>query len=237
MYKIIIALVIMMGFVFNFNMTEAASKEASPQWVQELAASENAQQIFVVAGIGHTTAWISMHEKDAAGNWQQIMSTPGFIGKYGLGKTKEGDAKTPIGIFHFTEAFGIASDPGCEFPYTKVDENIYWSGDGRPGMGYNRMVDIRNLPELDTESSEHLIDYNPAYIYGMNISWNPDCVPGEGSAIFLHCFGLQKPYTGGCVAIPEDKMLFVLQHVHKDCVVAIDYLQNFSPETCEEWNI
>ena len=61
----------------------------SPQWVQNLPAAKNAVQLFIVAQVGEkTTAWISMHEKDAYGNWQQIMSTPGFIGKEGLGKTK-----------------------------------------------------------------------------------------------------------------------------------------------------
>ncbi len=237
MFKLLFGMVMMMGILLTAIPAEASSHDLSPQWISELPAAQDARQLFVVGGIGETTAWISMHEKDNDGNWYQIMSTPGFIGKSGLGKTKEGDAKTPVGVFHFTEAFGIAPNPGCEINYTKVDENLYWSGDVRPGMAYNKMVDIRNYPDLDKDASEHIIDYNPAYIYGMNISWNEDCVPGLGSAIFLHCFGLQKPYTGGCVAIPEDKMRFVLQHVHKDCVVVIDYLKNLSPETCTQWNI
>lgn len=51
----------------------------------------------MVAGIGKTTAYVSMHQKDADGNWKQIFTTPGYIGKSGLGKTKEGDAMTPVG--------------------------------------------------------------------------------------------------------------------------------------------
>ena len=62
------------------------------------------------------------------------MTTPGFIGKSGLGKTKEGDGKTPVGTFHFNATFGIADDPGCKIPYTKVDDDTYWSGDQREGM-------------------------------------------------------------------------------------------------------
>lgn len=200
--------------------------QASPQWVANLPAAKTAQQLFIVGGTGHTTAWVSLHEKNAQGQWQQIMTTPGFIGKNGLGKVKEGDAKTPVGTFRFTAAFGIGADPGSIMPYKQVDENIYWSGDDRPGMHYNEMVDVRLLPDLNKEASEHIVDYNPYYIYCLNIGYNEAGTPGKGSAIFLHCLGPNKPYTGGCVAIPEDKMRFVLQNVRPECQVIIDSLSN-----------
>ena len=221
----------------SFSVVSAAKQEASPDWVKNLPQAKTAKQLFVVAGVGKTTAWVSMHEKDADGNWRILMTTPGFLGKEGLEKTKEGDAKTPIGTFHFNAAFGIAKDPGCVIPYKQVDKNIYWSGDDRPGMKYNRMVDIREMPDLNIEDSEHIIDYDPHYTYAMNISYNEDGVPGLGSAIFLHCFGPYKPYTGGCVAIPVENMRFVMQNVRPDCVIVIDYLKKLSPETAEKWKI
>ena len=221
----------------SFSVVNASKHEASPDWVTNLPQAKTAKQLFVVAGVGKTTAWVSMHEKDADGNWRILMTTPGFLGKEGLEKTKEGDAKTPIGTFHFNAAFGIAKDPGCVIPYKQVDKNIYWSGDDRPGMKYNRMVDIREMPDLNIEDSEHIIDYDPHYTYVMNISYNEDGVPGLGSAIFLHCFGPYKPYTGGCVAIPVEKMRFVMQNVRPDCVIVIDYLKKLSPETAEKWKI
>ena len=221
----------------SFSVVSAAGQEASPDWVKNLPQAKTAKQLFVVAGVGKTTAWVSMHEKDADGNWRMLMTTPGFLGKEGMDKTKEGDAKTPNGTFHFTAAFGIAPDPGCAIPYKQVDNNIYWSGDARPGMNYNQMVDIREFPGLNTEDSEHIIDYDPHYTYAMNISYNEDGTPGLGSAIFLHCFGPYKPYTGGCVAIPVENMRFVMQNVRPDCVIVIDYLKNLSPETAEKWKI
>ena len=60
--------------------------ESSPEWVVALAEKQNAPQLFVVAVYENTTAWISLHEKDADGAWKMTMSTPGFIGKNGLGK-------------------------------------------------------------------------------------------------------------------------------------------------------
>ena len=208
--------------------------ECSPEWVAALDEAEGAEQLFVVAGVGRSTAMVSMHQKDAQGVWRQIMSTPGFIGKNGLGKEAEGDGMTPVGAFSFNCAFGIADDPGCELPYTKVTEDDYWSGDQREGYSYNEMVSIRDLPDLNTDDSEHIIDYTYQYQYCLNISYNEKGTPGLGSAIFLHCLGPVKPYTGGCVAIPQDKMLTVMQHVHPDCAVVIDSLETLSPETWEQ---
>lgn len=205
----------------------------SPAWVAALPAAQEAEQLFVVAGIGmdKTTAFISMHRKDENGNWKQILSTPGFVGKLGLcadADHAEGCAQTPAGVYYFNKAFGIAADPGCAIPYFQVDENTYWSGD--PDRQYNQMVDIRDVPDLVMDDSEHIVDYEFQYQYCLNISFNEEGTPGRGSAIFLHCFGPQKPWTGGCVAIPENIMKLVMQRVQPDCVVVIDTLENLGGE-------
>ena len=214
----------------------------SPEWVKELADKQDgtATQLFVVAGMGmdKTTATVSMHELDESGNWKQILSTPGFVGKNGLCMDEdhvEGCGQTPIGVYRFNKAFGIAPDPGCAMSYTQVTDNIWWSGDARDGMHYNEMIDIRDVPELSKDDSEHIVDYEYQYQYCMNISFNEGGTPGRGSAIFLHCLGPQKPYTGGCVAIPENIMKQVMQHVNPDCVVVIDLLENICPDIWESW--
>ncbi|MBO6163827.1 MAG: L,D-transpeptidase family protein [Lachnospiraceae bacterium] len=209
----------------------------SPEWVAGLEAAKDADQMLVVAAFSPeaTDAWISLHEKQSDGSWHMVMTTPGFIGKNGLGKTKEGDAKTPTGVFHFNRAFGIADDPGCAIPYVKVDEDTYWSGDPREGFHYNELVNLKDLPDLDVESgdSEHIIDYIYHYQYCLNISYNEEGTPGLGSAIFLHCFGPAKPFTGGCVAIPEDYMKFVMQRVDEKTAVVIDSYETLAGT--DEW--
>ena len=203
----------------------------SPEWVANLPAAkdESVTQLFVVAGLGmdQTVAAVSMHQRDGSGAWKQILSTPGFVGKRGLcldADHREGCAQTPIGVYHFNKAFVIAADPGCAIPYIQVDENTYWSGD--PDRQYNQMVDLRKVPELAMDDSEHIVDYEYQYQYCLNISFNEEGTPGRGSAIFLHCFGPVKPYTGGCVAVPENLMKRVMQTVREDCVVVIDTLEN-----------
>ena len=207
----------------------------SPDWVKELPEAKDpaTKQLFVVAGMGmdKTTASISLHERGEDGEWQQVFSTPGFVGKFGLcpdADHAEGCGQTPVGTYGFNAAFGIAPDPGCAIPYTQVDGNIWWSGDQREGMRYNEMVDIRDYPDLDRENSEHIVDYDCEYQYCLNISFNADGTPGRGSAIFLHCFGTRKPYTGGCVAMPEYIMKQMMQRVKPDCVVVIDTLEHMS---------
>ena len=203
----------------------------SPEWVKALPAAQEAKQLFVVAGLGmdKTTATISMHQKDETGNWQQIFSTPGYVGKNGLcldADHAEGCGQTPIGVYHFNKAFGIAADPGCALPYIQVDENTYWSGD--PARLYNQMVDLRDVPDLVLDDSEHIVDYEYQYQYCLTIRFNEEGTPGRGSAIFLHCLGTKKPYTGGCVAVPEYIMKLVMQRVQADCVVVIDTMESMN---------
>lgn len=208
-------------------------EEPSPDWVAALPAARNPDtaQLFVVAGMGmdKTTATVSMHERDGNGQWKQILSTPGYVGRNGLcldADHAEGCGQTPVGVYRFNKAFGIAADPGCAIPYTQATDDLYWSGDQREGMRYNEMVSLKDLPDLNKEDSEHIVDYEYQYQYCLNISFNEEGTIGRGSAIFLHCLGPQKPYTGGCVAIPEYIMKQVMQKVRPDCVAVIDTLEN-----------
>ncbi len=45
-----------------------------------------------------------------------LFTTTVYVGKNGLGKTGEGDSKTPIGTMHVLSAFGIKSNPGTSMP-------------------------------------------------------------------------------------------------------------------------
>ena len=211
----------------NLYFTHQKVRE-SPEWVKKAAeaAAEDADQLIVVAGVGKTCAYITMHEKDG-GTWKQIIATPGFIGKDGMGRANCNDAYTPIGAFTIDKAFGLAADPGCAMDYTQVDGSYYWSGDARPGMHFNELVSIDDLPDLDVEESERIADYDYAYQYVLNMGYNAECVPEAGAAFFFHSFRVNRPYTGGCVAVPEDIMRFIMQHVRPGCRIALDTLESF----------
>ena len=207
----------------------------SPEWVGQLDAAKDANQLLLVAAFGQdaTAAWVSLHEKQSDGTWHMVMTTPGVIGRSGIGKTKEGDGKTPQGVYRFNCAFGIADDPGCKIPYTKVDNDHYWSGDYREGYHYNELVSLKDYPDLDVENCEHIIEYVYHYQYCLNISYNEEGVPGVGSGLFLHCFGPARPFTAGCVAIPEEHMKYVMQHVDEDTVVIVETYETLAGT--DEW--
>jgi len=199
----------------------------SPAWVTNLDAAKDAEQLIVVAGVDKNTAYITMHQKDENGTWQQIIATPGFIGLDGLGDANIRDAYTPVGTFTIDKAFGLADDPGCKMEYTKVDDTYYWSGDTRKGMHFNELVSTNDLPDLNTEESEHIADFDYAYRYVLNMGYNSECIPDNGFGFFLHSFRVNRPYTGGCVAVPEDIMKFIMQNVEPGCKITIDSLEHF----------
>ncbi|MBR4556570.1 MAG: L,D-transpeptidase family protein [Clostridiales bacterium] len=198
----------------------------SPKWVRSLpeARDKAVDQLIVVAasGMNSSDCIVSMHERNSDGDWVQLFSVTGYVGVDGMVYDEdryEGCGRTPIGTYTFTKAFGIAPDPGCAIPYIELTDDLYWSGDYNEH--YNQMVSINDYPDLDTSNSEHLVDYDPAYQYCLNIGFNRECAAGRGSAIFLHCFG-NNPYTMGCVAVSEDTMVEILQRVEPNCVIVID---------------
>ena len=168
-----------------------------------------------------------MHEKNSAGEWEQIIATPGFIGLDGLGDANINDCYTPVGTFTIDKAFGLADDPGCQMEYTKVDDNYYWSGDAREGMHFNELVNIKDVPGLDTENCEHISDYDYAYQYVLNMGYNSECEEEKGFAFFFHCLRVNRTYTGGCVGVPESIMKSIMQHVKEGCKITIVSLENF----------
>ena len=219
MRKIFLTLVAVIIFA-----CQSALAAPSPDWVKNLPAAKNCEQMVVVAWLGGSSAQVSMHEK-FSGQWEEIMTTHAYTGENGLGKTRAGDHKTPVGTFRFDFAFGLKPDPGCAFPYTQINQYHYWSGDWN--YKYNQFVDIRYAPaNFETYGSEHLINYNPFYNYALNMGYNAECTPGRGSALFMHCSKPGRPFTLGCVAMPEDKMLFIMQHIQPGCLCIIDSIQN-----------
>lgn len=154
--------------------------------------------------------------------WELVLETEALIGKNGLGKTKEGDGKTPIGVFRFTNAFGILENPGTKMDYVQVSENHYWVDDGGSKY-YNQFVSTDEV-EKDWTSAEHICEYGESYHYVLATSYNSECIPGRGSAVFLHCMSESAEATAGCVAVPEIYMQKIIKCVKPQCVFIIDYV-------------
>lgn len=201
---------------FALILALCAPGALSQDSVDALSIADGATQLIIVAATG-SEARLTMHEQDGEGRWTQILDVPAQIGKNGVGKTREGDGKTPAGAYGFMFAFGTQPNPGALMDYTRVDESHYWVDDN-DSVYYNQFVSARDV-EKDWDSAEQLAGVGEAYDYVLALDYNSERVPGLGSAIFMHCL----PTGGaGCIAIEREHMLFVITHARPDCVILID---------------
>ncbi len=186
-----------------------------------LEASLNATQIVGVAWTEGASALLTLYEKQEDGTWSASLNANAFIGANGLGKTKEGDKKTPEGVFCLSTPFGILEDPGARMAgYVQVTDRHYWSG-ASGTLDYNRLIDLSVRADYEpTSNDEHLIDYPNEYAYALFIEYNKEGVENAGSAIFLHCKG-KKTYTSGCIAVDRDDMIRLMQKLGDEAVIVI----------------
>ncbi|MEU6589026.1 L,D-transpeptidase family protein [Streptomyces sp. NPDC046881] len=155
-----------------------------------------------------TVSWWDLRD----GQWVQAGSAPARFGAGGLvaGDSREqGTNTTPTGLYDLPFGFGIKAAPaGTTVEYRPVTASSWWCQDN-DSASYNRWVDP--LPaDCRAAESEHLVDYQGQYAYGLVIGFNYDRpVRGRGAGIFLHVNG--KDATAGCVSVPEDDMRRILQ--------------------------
>ena len=192
-----------------------------------LSISNLTDQIIFVIPPNYTTSSARLYFYEKAGNeWNQRFNFTAHIGKKGLGKTVEGDMKTPVGIYQFNRYFGIEENPGTNLPYVKVNKSHYWNGDSYSDR-YNQLVNDELYQNFDKSESEHLIDVYPGYEYAMNINYNKEGIKFKGCAIFMHCFTSNK-YTAGCVAIDKSNIVEIYNRLNENCYIVIDTLKNMT---------
>lgn len=124
---------------------------------------------------------------------------------------KEGDGKSPAGVFALGTAFGYAAQPlpGLKFPYLTLTASVECVDDVRSKY-YNRVVD-RTTVAPDWNSSEHMRDTGESYRWGIVVDHNGMVegdkktapAPGGGSCIFLHIWYSAGRGTAGCTAMSQ----------------------------------
>ena len=207
----------------------ARTSRTSPSYVARTIEAQLTDQIVTVAQTTGSNAVLQLHERQEDGSWLCTLDVPAFIGKNGLGKTAEGDGRTPVGDFGIKEAFGIELDPGAQIKYTQCDESHYWNCDSTSDR-YNQMVSVNDYTSFDKQASEHITDFKTAYLYAMALDYNKEGEPYKGSAIFLHCMGPNSFYTAGCVSVPADAMVYLVRHLKPEARILIDTEDNLKTQ-------
>ena len=208
-------------------VTEAEKRESA--FAAQLAVAADLEQLIIVEAHSQEgiTATVTMHEKQE-GIWTEILNVDGYLGYGGIGKEREGDGKTPTGLYGLSVAFGKKEDPGSILPYTQIDEKYWWVGD-YDSRHFNQLCheDMEGRDwELDPTVSEHLWDYK-GYNYCLFVEYNTEGIDQKGSCIFFHCIG-EKRETLGCIAVAEEDMVFILQHMREGCKILIDTAENLT---------
>ena len=163
---------------------------------------------------------MARYEKKAEG-WVQIGDTvPVNIGRNGLGKTKEGDGKTPVGVYPLDRVYAY-HDLNTSMPLFLSDENLLCVDDVNSRY-YNRIVDRRRVIE-DFKSYEKMKRDDDLYEMLVTVGYNPGHTPGRGSCIFIHIADDDNP-TAGCISMKKAdlKRLIAWLDPHKHPVVMIE---------------
>ena len=211
------------------NKYMLSGEAPSPDYVADLVEAEYTDEIITVGVTVGSNATLMFHKKQADGSWKCILDVPAYIGKEGLGKTREGDERTPVGTFRITETFGIEPDPGAKISYTQCDDTYCWVSDSASDR-YNKLVSTAEYTAFDAEESEHIVEQGNALHYAASLSYNKEAVPFAGSAIFLHCFADRKVNTEGCVTVPEQAMVTILKEASDNARIIIDTEENLKTQ-------
>jgi L,D-peptidoglycan transpeptidase YkuD (ErfK/YbiS/YcfS/YnhG family) len=176
------------------------------------------------------------------GHWQRVKSaTPVTIGKNGAGwglglhapqssgpAKREGDNRSPAGVFRIGEAFGYAARADTAMPYRALSASD-WCVDVSTSPQYNRIVDAKVVGAAAVKGASEPMrrDLHFAgdqrYRQGFVIEHNPGARPRAGSCIFAHLWKSPTAATAGCTAMtpalmqlllawlkPQDHPVFVL---------------------------
>lgn len=146
---------------------------------------------------------------------------PVVVGHSGVGAKREGDGRSPSGVFSLGPAFGYAAEPpsGVRLAYRAMSPGAVCVDDPASSR-YNRIVDAARIDDGDWTSAEPMRrDLDPGdhlYEWGVDVGYNPEAEPGAGSCIFLHVWRDETSPTAGCTALPADRLLEVMRWLDPD---------------------
>jgi L,D-peptidoglycan transpeptidase YkuD (ErfK/YbiS/YcfS/YnhG family) len=123
---------------------------------------------------------------------------------------KEGDMRSPAGVFRIGGAWGYESSVRKHplQPYRKITPCDLWVEDPS-SPHYNRHLILDHPPVSPWEKKQQMKQTDPAHALKLYIGHNshPETIPGDGSSIFFHIWraGGSKP-TAGCTTMDETKL-------------------------------
>ena len=142
------------------------------------------------------------------------------IGKNGLTKKKrEGDNKTPKGIFEIGKLYfrkDRLKKPTTSLKCLEIKKNMGWCDDINYPKKYNQLIQVNNkIRHEKLKRKDHKYDLLIPIKYNTKKT-----IIGYGSCIFIH---LTKNYktTAGCIALKKKDFLILLKLIKSNTKIKI----------------
>lgn len=224
-----LAIAVLMGFVSVPATAPPANAEGPP-----IDPATTQVVLVVTPGWDAAGGMLSAFERDPAGAWRQHgPSHPVMIGRNGCAwgrglhpgvadgpQKREGDGRSPAGVFPIGPAFGSAAtcETGLDYRSMTGDD---WCIDVPDSPHYNRIVSVREVGAAAVRGSTEpmrrdLHRGDDAYSLGFVIGHNAACERGAGSCIFVHLVATPPQPTAGCTAMTRDQLQTLLRWLRAD---------------------
>lgn len=180
-------------------------------------------------------------QRHLSGEWELVAPSYSVVlGKQGMGwgrgafdlshehgvHKKEGDEKSPAGLFHLGPTFGdeLHRPYAKNMPFLLITDGLECVDDPN-SMYYNQFVNTHSLRNRDWKSSEKMKEIGHLYQIGIVVQHNLNPVEsGMGSAIFMHVWSKEGVGTAGCTAMDVDHLreIAIWLDIHqKPCLVQL----------------
>ncbi len=209
--------------LFVIFLAASLAQAAEPDFSRFDKQLAGAQQVIVVTPEAGVQAKTSAYEyRPQENRWVRVLGPfDSVMGRKGFalpGEKREGDGKTPSGIYALGDAFGYAEIMDTGLRYRQSGSEDFWVDDVE-SPNYNQWV--HGDPHAKSFEKMHRDDR--LYSAGIIVEYNTaPIVKGAGSAIFLHVWRASNKGTAGCVALEEKNILALLHWLdvgHKPRVI------------------
>ena len=208
-------LVFVAGCAWSHNTSGPAMPEQNPSWAPDildrLPAGSTQALLVVGAGPPETWAFVYVFEKQGPAWVKKFPPIEANIGREGFarpGEKKEGDGKTPSGIYPLEFVFGYQESVNTKMKYRQATTDDIWVDDARSD-DYNRWM---KRWETKAASFEEMRRPDDLYKLGIVAGYNTNpIVKGRGSAIFLHIWKGKGIATEGCISMTEENIAPIIE--------------------------
>ncbi len=217
------------GRMFSFEAAPASRVETEAGALQNGSPQSSLKLILVVASDWNATRGeLALFSRDTLqAPWKRLGKPSSCtLGRNGLAwgrgladpnlpgsRKKEGDGKTPAGVFSLPLAFGydapeIASQSGIRMPYLELSPSTVCVTDSH-SVAFNDIADSRNPKNATWTRQDRMVRDNNANRLGLFIGHNRQSPkPEAGSCVFLDIQPNQP--TGGSIGCSESLLREIL---------------------------